>query len=90
MLKNTMPIIELIILQDLTCQGEYCSVAYRCWDGPLMKCCWPPENQDECEDLKVTCFPAMARLSVANGKSMEMFELQVGDSVQTGRKMDII
>ena len=30
------------------------------------------------------CFPATARLSLENGKSVTMSELRVGDRVQTG------
>ena len=33
------------------------------------------------------CFPSIARVSLENGKSKTMTELQIGDKVQTGRHM---
>ena len=36
------------------------------------------------------CFPATARLSLENGKSVMMSELQVGDRVQTGNSITVI
>ena len=33
------------------------------------------------------CFPADAKLSVESGKLITMSELEIGDKIQTGRKM---
>ena len=38
------------ITQDAICRSQFnCEAAYRCWDGFTPKCCWPPENNAECE-----------------------------------------
>ena len=34
--------------------------------------------------MNCACFPATARLTLENGKSITMSELQIGDKVQTG------
>ena len=34
------------------------------------------------------CFPSVARVSLENGKSVSMSELQKGDRVQTGRSLN--
>ena len=36
----------------------------------------------------VSCFPASARVNLDNGKSVTMAELQIGDHVQTGRRLN--
>ena len=38
-------------------------------------------------NTKVACFPSMARVSLENGKSVTMAELQVGDRVQAGEQI---
>ena len=35
--------------QDATCRSTHCEAAYRCWEDRLFRCCWPPENDDECQ-----------------------------------------
>ena len=46
---------------------------------------WNPDVAGERQCKKCNkCFPATARLSLENGKSIMMSELQVGDRVQTG------
>ena len=42
-------------------------------------------NRDDCCTYpEPACFPASARVSLENGKSIQMSELKVGDKVQTG------
>ena len=83
MSKTTMATIEIALLQDETCQADYgFSAAYRCWKGWEIKCCWPPENSDECS-LK-TYFPANAKVSLETGESMQMYALQVGGHSYSG------
>ena len=62
------------------------------WDGlelPLWK------KTSDTEKLLLTffitfvegCFPAHAEVKVENGKSLKMYELQIGDKVQTGKQI---
>ena len=63
-----------------------------CWEGPGLtdlrsstgiagaSCC-------ACNGGSGGCFPSVASVSLENGKSVTMAELQVGDKVQTGRPM---
>ena len=67
------------------CRWNYnCDAAFRCKDqfGSL-KCCWPYKNRDDCY-VSEACFPSTAKLSLGNGKTVAMSELQVGDRIQTG------
>ena len=47
-------------------------------DGATVECCNCEAQQDD------GCFPATSILNLANGKSVKMSELQIGDFVQTG------
>ena len=59
---------QLWYLQDFSCRWHYCEHAYRCWDGIVAKCCWPPHYHDLCQDHILSgCFPSTARLSLENG-----------------------
>ena len=49
------------------------------------KCVELRDGQWHCCDCH-RCFPSTARVSYENGKSVTMFELQIGDRVQTGIK----
>ena len=55
-------------------QKKYCKkkVKDRCHNHGECYCC-------------SRCFPSEARVSLENGKSVSMSELQIGDKVQTGR-----
>ena len=46
------------------------------------KCCSPCQVS-----TRVECFPSIARVSLENGKSVTMAELQVGDKVKAGKQM---
>ena len=37
-----------------------------------------------------TCFQAIARVTLESGKSLAMFELQIGDKVKTGKDVSLI
>ena len=77
--------LKLISLQDALCQEYYnCDSAFRCYkSGWIADCCWPVEDDDICV-YDTGCFPSSAMLSLGNGKTMVMSELEVGDRVQTG------
>ena len=43
-------ICKYISLQDVACRSsQHCKAAFRCWDGLQAKCCWPPENHNQCD-----------------------------------------
>ena len=51
--------------------------------------CYSRNSLPNCCDCRVKCFPAAARVSIENGKSIRMSELQVGDRVQSGRQIQV-
>ena len=55
------------------CKVDGCK--YSCWPD-VFSCC-------KCDSS--SCFPSASKVSLESGKSVTMFELQLGDRVKTGK-----
>ena len=61
---------------------------YGCkWGRYCVESCEPRFDTDHegCCECSSICFPATAKVTLQNGKSATMSDLQIGDYVQTGR-----
>ena len=49
--------------------------------------CWPDFGSCcDCQEQTKKCFPSTSKVNLANGRSVKMSELKLGDQVQTGNK----
>ena len=67
------------------CRDE-CFIRPCRWGAYCVESCEPGFDTDAegCCECSV-CFPATAKVTLQNGKSVTMSGLQIGDNVQTGR-----
>ena len=59
------------------------------WHGCEGRCAFDPGYCCNCQFCPKGCFPAASKVSLENGKSVTMSELQVGDKVKTGKALTV-
>ena len=61
----------------------------REWQGCEGRCAFDPGYCCNCHFCPKGCFPAASKVSLENGKSVTISELQIADKLKTGRALTV-